>query len=495
MKITEKEQNGLKREYNVVVPEKDVTTKYDAKLNSLAKEAKIQGFRPGKVPPSVLKARFGASLLSEVLEEMLGETINALYKEKNITPAYQPAVDVKEFGEGKDLEFVLKLEILPEVPEVDFSTIKIKKVYADVTDDVVQKELERLAEAKRDTVKIEEDKKAEKGDVAVIDFVGSIDGKEFDGGKGDNYSLELGSGAFIAGFEDQLIGKKAGEDVVVAVTFPEDYQAKQLAGKPAEFKVKINELRKIVKTEVNDEFAKKFGKKDLEELKEEIKKEITEAYEGVTFMHLKRALLDELSALCKFEVPEVMKNAEFNAIWSQAEAEAKANNETLTDEDKKEYSDIADRRIRLGLLLTEVGKKNEIRPNSADINRALIAEARNFPGQAKMLFEYYQKNKNFRENINSRVFEDKVMSFILDKVTQEPLKVTEEELYSYYDDEPKKEKKEKVEKKTTKSTKADKSEKTEKTETVAKKESAEKGTKTVKAKAATANKKTEKSKE
>ncbi len=441
MKVTEKEQKGLKRGYDVVVPEKDVTAKYDAKLNALAKEAKIQGFRPGKVPAAILKARYGASILSEVLEDLLQSSIRDLYKEKNISPATQPAVEVKVFGEGKDLEFSIQLEIMPEVPEVDFGKVKIKKVFAEVNDETVEKELKRLAEMRHETAKVEEDRASKKGDVVVIDFVGSVDGKEFAGGKGSKYPLELGSGSFIPGFEDQLIGKKAGEDVVVKVAFPKDYQAKDLAGKDAEFKVKIHELRKPVKTEVNDEYAKAFGKKDLAELKDAIKKEITEAYEGVTFMHLKRALLDELSALCKFEVPEVMKKAEFDAIWAQAEAEAKANKETLSDKDKKEYEDIADRRIRLGLLLTEVGKRNNIRPNSADINRALIAEARRFPGQEKLVMEYYQKNQNFRDNINSRVFEDKVMTFILDKVTQEPLKVTEDELYSYYDDEDAGEKK------------------------------------------------------
>lgn len=476
MKITEQEQKGLKRGYDVVVPEKDVTAKYDAKLAMLAKEAKIQGFRPGKAPVSMLKARYGSSILQEVLQEVLQDNVQALLKEKNVLPAMQPSVNVTVFDEGKDLEFSVEMEIMPEIPEIDFSKIKIKKVYAEVEDEAVEKELNRLAESRRDSVKVEKDRAAKKGDIAVIDFVGSIDGKEFAGGKGSAYPLELGSNSFIAGFEDQLIGKKAGEETTVKVTFPADYQAKELAGKDAEFKVKVNELREPVKTEINDEFAKIFGKKDVAELKDTIKKEITEAYEGVTFMNLKRALLDELSSAYKFEVPECMSNTEFNVIWSQAQAEAKANGETLSDEDKKEYADIADRRVRLGLLLAEVGKKNNIRTNAADINRVLIDEVRRFPGQQKAILDFYQKNENFRTNINSRAFEDKVMTFVLDKVTQEPLKVTEEELYSYYDDEPNEKKADKKAKSSAKkeTVKAEKAEKTAKSEKADKPAKAEK---------------------
>ena len=459
MKITEKEQKGLKRGYDVVVPAKDVNAKYDAKLNALSKEAKIQGFRPGKVPASVLKSRYGDTILKEVLQEVLQDNVQALLKEKNLLPAMQPTVNVNNFAEGKDLEFSIAFEIVPEIPEVDFSKVKIKKVYSEVEDSAVEKELNRLAELRKDSVKVEENRAAKDGDIAVIDFVGSIDGKEFAGGKGTDYPLEIGSGAFIAGFEEQLVGKKIGKETVVKVTFPADYHAKEFAGKDAEFKVTIKELRTPVKPEINDDFAKVFGKKDVAELKETIKKEIAEAYEGMTFMHLKRALLDELSDMCKFEVPECMLNAEFSVIWSQAIAEAKANGEELTDEDKQEYTKIADRRVRLGLLLTEVGKKQDIHPSPADVNKILVAEVRRNPAQQKAILDMYQNNENFRTSVNSRAFEDKVMTFILEKVTQEPLKVTEEELYTYYDDDDKPAEKKPAKAKAVKPAKAEKAEK------------------------------------
>lgn len=465
MKITENKQTGLKKDYNIVVPAADVNKKYEEKIGKLASEAKLQGFRPGKVPVSVLKARFGASVLSEVLEDMLGESINALYEEKKIRPAMQPSVEVISFDEGKDLEFSIKLEILPDVPAIDFTKITVKKPFAETDDKKVEAELANLAAAKRETKKITEDRPAKKGDIAVIDFIGSVDGKEFAGGKGNAYPLELGSGAFIPGFEEQLIGKKVKEEVVVNVGFPAEYQAKELAGKQAQFKVKIKELREAVKTELNDELAKSFGKKDLAELKDALKQEITAAYDNITQSHLKRGILDALADACKFEVPEGMKNAEFEAIWKQAADESKAKGETLADSDKQEYMDITERRIRLGLILTEIGKEHKIQPSSADINRALIAEARRFPGQEKALFEYYQKNKTFRESINSSVFEDKVVTFISEKIKLEPVKVSEDELYSFYDDADDKPAKPKKAAKSEKSEKTEKADKTEKSAT------------------------------
>jgi len=434
MKITEKKNEKLKREYDIVVEAKKITEQYDAKLSELGSKVKVDGFRPGKVPAAVVKARYGKSALAEVLDEVLNASINDLYAEKKISPAMRPEVDIKVFDEGKDLEFSLKLEIMPEVPAADFAKIKLKKPFAKVTDAEVEKEVKRLAEGQRKTVKVAEKRALKKGDVALIDFEGFIDDKAFAGGKGKDYPLELGSNSFIPGFEDQLIGKNAGDDVDVKVAFPKEYAAKDLAGKDAVFKVKIKEIQKYEKAEVDDELAKKFGKKTLKELKELIKTEMEREFESATQSHLKRGLLDALADMYKFEVPESMVKREFDAIWASAEKEAKAKKEKLTDKDKAEYEDIANRRVRLGLLLTEIGKKEKVQPNAADINRALIAEARNFPGQEKALFEYYQKNAGFRESINAGVFEGKVVEHIISKVTLEPEEVSSEKLWTWYDD-------------------------------------------------------------
>ena len=434
MKITEKKNEKLKREYDVVVEAKKIAEQYDAKLKELGAKIKVDGFRPGKVPATVVKAKYGKSALAELLDEVLNASINELYAEKKIVPAMRPEVDIKVFDEGKDLEFSLKLEILPDVPKTDFTKIKLKKPFAKVTDAEVEKEVKRLAEGQRKTVKVDEKRAFKKGDVALFDFEGFIDDKAFAGGKGKDYPLELGSNSFIPGFEDQLIGKSAGDDVDVKVTFPKEYAAKDLAGKDAVFKVKVKELQKYEKAEADDELAKKFGKKTLKELKELIKTEMEREFESATQSHLKRGLLDALAEMHKFEVPESMVKREFDAIWASAEKEAKAKKEKLTDKDKAEYEDIANRRVRLGLLLTEIGKQEKVQPNSADINRALIAEARNFPGQEKALFEYYQKNAGFRESINAGVFEGKVVEHIISKVTLEPEEVTPEKLWTWYDD-------------------------------------------------------------
>ena len=439
MKITENKTEGLKKDYNIVVPSKDIADKFDAKLAEVGKEVSIAGFRPGKAPLPFLKKKYGDSIMGEVLDRVIGDSVQELFKEKDIRPALQPKIEIVSFKDGEDLEFSVKLEVLPDFPAFDFSTLKVKKVYAEVEDKDIEKALMDLAKNRRDSEKVTEDRAAEKGDITVIDFVGSVDGTEFPGGKGNSFPLELGSGSFIPGFEDQLIGTKAGTETVVKVKFPDTYHAKDLAGKDAEFKVTVKELRTLKEPAVNDDLAKAFGQESIEKLQEIMKAELSKEYNNVSYGHLKRALLDALADAYKFEVPEGMKELEFESIWKQVEQEEKAKGNDTPDEAlKAEYQDIADRRVRLGLIISEVGKNEKIQPTSADINRALIAEAGRYPGQEKMLFEFYSKNAQFRDSIQAQVFEDKVVSFILEKVQTEPNKVSIEELYSWYDKEDEK---------------------------------------------------------
>lgn len=439
MKITENKTEGLKKDYNIVVPSKDIADKFDAKLAEVGKEVSIAGFRPGKAPLPFLKKKYGDSIMGEVLDRVIGDSVQELFKEKDIRPALQPKIEIVSFKDGEDLEFSVKLEVLPDFPAFDFSTLKVKKVYAEVEDKDIEKALMDLAKNRRDSEKVTEDRAAEKGDITVIDFVGSVDGTEFPGGKGNSFPLELGSGSFIPGFEDQLIGTKAGTETVVKVKFPDTYHAKDLAGKDAEFKVTVKELRTLKEPAVNDDLAKAFGQESIEKLQEIMKAELSKEYDNVSYGHLKRALLDALADAYKFEVPEGMKELEFESIWKQVEQEEKAKGNDTPDEAlKAEYQDIANRRVRLGLIISEVGKNEKIQPTSADINRALIAEAGRYPGQEKMLFEFYSKNAQFRDSIQAQVFEDKVVSFILEKVQTEPHKVSIEELYSWYDKEDEK---------------------------------------------------------
>ncbi len=436
MKITENKAEGLKKDYNIVVPAKDIADKFDAKLKEIGKEANLAGFRPGKAPLPFLKKKYGDSIMGEVLDTVIGDSVQSLFTEKDVKPALQPKVEIVSFKDGEDLEFSVKMEILPTLPAFDFTSLKVKKVYTEVADADVEKALLDLAKNRRESEKVSEDRAAQKGDIAVIDFVGSVDGVEFPGGKGESFPLELGSNSFIPGFEDQLIGAKAGAEVLVKVKFPDTYHAKDLAGKDAEFKVTVKELRALKEAAVNDELAKAFGQESIEKLRELMKTELSKEYDNVTHSHLKRGLLDALADAYTFEVPEGMKTLEFDSIWKQVENEEKTKGNDKPDESlKAEYQDIADRRVRLGLILAEVGKTENVQPNSADINRALIAEASRYPGQEKMIFDFYSKNAQFRDSIQAQVFEDKVVSYILEKVQTEPHKVSLEELYSWYDKE------------------------------------------------------------
>lgn len=304
MKATELKSEGLKKEFKIVIPAKDFEQKVDDKLNEVSKNVKLPGFRPGKAPKAMLKQKYKASVMGEVVDEAVRSATEELIKDKKLRPAMMPDVKITAFGEGKDLEFEVSLEELPEIKAGDFSKIELEKLTAEVPAEEVDKALQYLAQSRRETVKIDEDRASQKGDTAVIDFVGSVDGVEFQGGKGNAYPLQLGSGSFIPGFEDQLVGKKAGEKVDVKVTFPENYHAKDLAGKDAVFAVDIKELRETKNVEINDEFAKSLGEKSLDSLKSAISDRIKGDYEAASRMKLKRALLDNLDKNYNFDVPQ-----------------------------------------------------------------------------------------------------------------------------------------------------------------------------------------------
>lgn len=437
MKIKETKSEKLTREYNVTISAKDFSAAVDSKLHKIAQNVSMAGFRAGKVPFAMIEKKYKGPATSEALDDMLRDSVNQLLTEKDLRPVFTPDVQIEKFEEGKDIEFSVKMEIMPEIKLQDFSKIKIEKVTADVPEEEVEKALNYMAESRRDSVKVEEDRKTKKGDIAVIDFVGSIDGVEFQGGKGEAYPLEIGSNSFIPGYEDQLIGKKAGEVVNVKATFPENYHAKDLAGKEALFVTTIKEIREIKKTEINDDFAKKLGAESLEKLKEEIKTHIAKDYENASKMKMKRSLLDALDKAYKFEVPEKLVEMEYDSIVKQYE-NAKKNNQLDEDEKKKkeedllkEYKEIAVRRVKLGLLLAEVGKDAKIEVNQDDINKAISSEAQKYPMQAQAIFDFYLKNKQAIERLRTQVYEEKVMDHVLAQVETKEKKVTVEELYNF----------------------------------------------------------------
>ncbi len=436
MKINELKSEGLKKSYKVVISKEDFAKDIDNKLSQIAKKAKIQGFRAGKAPLSMVKKKFLNEVMSEALDDAVRNGSNQVLSDNKLRPVSQPAIKITSFGEGKDLEFDMDVEILPEIKLGDFTKISLDKYTAEVPAAEVDKAVKYLAEARKESVKVD-GKKAAKGDVVMIDFVGSIDGVEFNGGKGNDYPLELGSGSFIPGFEDQLIGSEAGSKVDVKVKFPDTYHAKDLAGKDAVFAVTVKEVREPKAVEINDELAKSLGAESLDKLKETLSSRIKSDYDNASRMKLKRQLLDVLDSEYSFEVPASLVDAEYQAIVNQYEQAKKYNQ--LDEEEKnkkeedllKEYKDIAVRRVKLGLLLSEVGQNAKISIKPEDINAAIMNEAKRYPGQEQMVLDYYLKNKQAVEALKAPIFEEKIIDYIISQAKLNEKVVSVEELYKF----------------------------------------------------------------
>ncbi len=447
MQVTETLSSGLKREFKVVVNAAELTKELDSKLVEMAARANIKGFRPGKVPVPHLKRLYGKSLMAEVVQKTIDDQSKKVLTENNLKPAYQPEVtlpeaeaEVNAIMDGKgDLAFSMAFEVIPTFELKDVSNVELTRHVVEVSDDQVNEALSRLtAQYKSWETR---DGKAEKGDKVTIGFVGSIDGKPFDGGTAEDVPLEIGSGQFIPGFEDQLIGAKAGDELTVKVSFPESYGVKELAGKPAEFAVKVAGVEMPKEGTVDDEFAKKIGFEDLAKLKEMISGRIANDFSAMTAMKLKRDVLDALDGLYSFELPQRLVEAEFNGIWSALEAEMKKAGKTFEDEKtteeeaRKEYRGIAERRVRLGLVLGTLGEKEGIQVNEQELQQSLMARARQFPGQEKQVFDHYRKNPNALMELRGPVFEQKVVDFLVSQAKVTEKKVTREELQAMVQDE------------------------------------------------------------
>jgi trigger factor len=390
----------------------------------------MPGFRPGKVPMGLLKKQYGQALLGEALEQAVNQSTAKAIEDRGLKPALQPKVDLKEFAEGKDVEFEVALEVLPEIGKLDFSGIELERLKAQVPDKDVDDALQRIAKANREQKPVDPPRPAQKGDALKLDFVGSVDGVEFPGGKAEDYVLELGSGSFIPGFEDQLVGAEVGKPIDVKVTFPAEYGAKDLAGKEAVFTCTVKEIREFVEKPADDELAKKSNFENLEAMRKAVSDRIGQDYTQISRSMIKRQLLDKLAESHKFAVPEGLVESEFNAIWQRVE-EAKKNGEKIEDDEEKmrgEYRDIAERRVRLGLLLADVGRSNSIDVTPEELNQAVMREAMRYPGQERQVLEFYGKNAELKEQLRAPIFEEKTVDFILElaKVTEKP--VTPEEL-------------------------------------------------------------------
>jgi len=430
MQVTELSTDGLKRQFKIVVPAGDLSAKVDERLAELAQTAQLPGFRKGKVPVGLLKKQYGQALYGEALEAAVNQSTAKAIEDRGLKPALQPKVDLKTLEEGKDVEFEVAIEVLPEIGKLDFSTVALERLKAAVPEKDVDEALERIAKANREQKPVDPPRPAQKGDALKLDFVGSVDGVEFPGGKAEDYVLELGSGQFIPGFEDQLVGAEVGKPLDVKVTFPAEYGNQELAGKDAVFNCTVKEIREFVERPADDELAKKNNFENLDAMRKAVSDRIGQDYAQVSRSMIKRQLLDKLADEHKFAVPEGLVENEFNAIWQRVEEAKKAGQKLDDDEEKmkKEYREIAERRIRLGLLLADVGRSNGIDVTPEELNQAVMREAMRYPGQERQVLEFYGKNAELKEQLRPPIFEEKTVDFILElaKVTEK--QVTPEEL-------------------------------------------------------------------
>jgi trigger factor len=436
MQVTETLTDGLKRAYTVVVPAADIETRRSKRLAEIGKTVNLPGFRPGKVPVGVVKQRYGTAVSAEILEESVNDATRQVLSDRGLRAATQPKVDVLSLDEAKDLEFKVELELMPEIAMPDFSALDLTRLKAEPTGEAVDKALGEIAARNRDMVPVAESRPAVKGDVLSVDFLGKVDGVAFPGGTGTDMDVEVGGTGFIPGFTEQMEGMSPGDSRTINVTFPEEYGAKELAGKAATFDITAKTLKQAVVPAVDDELAKKLGFETIERVRDLITQQIQREYDQLARLRLKRQLLDALAKQASFPAPEGMVQAEFDQIWQRIEADraqGKLDEEDKAKDDetlKTEYRAIAERRVRLGLLLSEIGRVNGITVAADEMTRAMRAEAGRYPGQEAQVMEFFRKNPQAAETLRGPIFEEKVVDFVLELAKVTDSVVTPEELSS-----------------------------------------------------------------
>ncbi|WP_347313091.1 trigger factor [Defluviimonas sp. SAOS-178_SWC] len=419
MQVTETLKDGLKRSYTITVPAADLDAKVNEKLVEAQPEVEMKGFRKGKVPMAILRKQFAERLLGDAMQDAIDGAMKKHFDETGDRPALQPKVEMQggeTWKKGDDVIVEMSYEALPEIPEVDLSKLKLEKLVVKAEDAAVTEALENLAKSAKNFTDRKKGSKAKDGDQVVIDFVGKIDGEAFEGGAGEDYPLELGSGSFIPGFEEQLVGAKAGDEVAVTVSFPAEYGAKHLAGKEAVFDCTVKAVKEPKAAEIDDELAKQFGAESLDALKGQISERLEAEYAGAARQVMKRALLDELDKLVKFDLPPSLVEAEAGQIahqlWHDENPDHHGHDHpeiTPTDDHKS----LAERRVRLGLLLAEIGRKEKVEVSDAEMTQAVMMQARQYPGQERAFFEFVQKNPQMQQQLRAPIFEDKVVDLVV----------------------------------------------------------------------------------
>ncbi|QDF38363.1 trigger factor [Bradyrhizobium symbiodeficiens] len=450
MQVTETLSEGLKHEFKISVPASDLDAKAGAKLVDLKDKVRINGFRPGKVPVTHLKKVYGRSVMAETIDQTIRDTNTQLFSERGFRLATEPKItmpseqaEVEELLSGKtDLTYTVAIEVVPAIALADFKTFEVEKPVAEVTDADVDEAIKRIADTNRGYAAKAEGAKAESGDRVTINFKGSINGEVFEGGTGEGIQVVIGSNTFIPGFEEQLIGIGVNETRTLKVSFPKNYMNDKLAGQPAEFETTATTIEAPQDVAIDDEFAKTLGLESLDKLKEAARERLVAEFAGATRQRVKRALLDRLDEAHRFEAPPSLVDEEFNLMWNSVKAEMDSAGKTFADEDttedaaKEEYRKIADRRVRLGLVLSEIGEKNKITVTEDEVGRAVIERARSMPGREKEVWDYYRSNAQALAQLRAPIYEDKVVDFILELANVTEKKVSREDLYK--DDEAEK---------------------------------------------------------
>lgn len=446
MQVNETLSEGLKREFSVNVPAADIEAKVDARLDDMKGKVKLNGFRPGKVPVGHLKRLYGRSVAAETVDELIRDTNTQIFTERGFKLASEPKItmpteqkEVEDILSGKsDLNYTVAIEVVPPIALADFKSFTVEKPVAEVTDADVDEAIKRVADQNRSFT--EKAGKAESGDRVTVNFKGTIDGVAFEGGTGEEIPVAIGSNTFIPGFEDQLIGIAAGETRTLKVSFPVNYASETLAGKAAEFETTAAKLESPVDTVIDDEFAKTLGLESLDKLKEAARERLVAEFAGATRQRVKRLLLDRLDETHKFDAPQSLVDEEFKLMWNSIQQEMASSGKTFADEDtteeaaQEEYRKIADRRVRLGLVLSEIGEKNKITVSDDEVSRAVIERARSMPGREKEVWDFYRSNPNALAQLRAPIYEDKVVDFILELANVTEKKVSKDDLYKDEDE-------------------------------------------------------------
>ena len=443
MQVKETVAAGLKHEFQISVPASDLDAKADARLVDLKGKVRLNGFRPGKVPVSHLKKVYGRSVMAETIDQTIRDTNSQIFTERGFRLATEPKITmpteekaVEDILTGKsDLTYTVSIEVVPSIQLADFKSFTVEKPVAEVTDADVDEAIKRIADQSRAFADKGEGAKAETGDRVTISFKGTINGTPFEGGTGEGIQVTIGSNTFIPGFEEQLLGIAAGETRTLKVSFPKNYASEKLAGQPAEFETTATLIEAPQDTAINDDFAKTLGLESLDKLKEAARQQLTAQFASATRQRVKRMLLDRLDESHRFEAPPSLIDEEFNLMWNSIKAEMESSGKTFVDEDtteeaaREEYRKIADRRVRLGLVLSEIGEKNKITVTEEEVSRAVIERSRQMPGREKEVWDYYRNNANALAQLRAPIYEDKVVDFILELANVTEKKVTREDLY------------------------------------------------------------------